>query len=167
VPKNIERKIIKLTIISVRGVCSMNLVGDGIDSTNAHKHTKCKEEPMEPVKNLLARGSRSIFSMVIDPTVRRKNDGKRGEAHSSGNGAHPTKDRNTFWEYKTKGSQAPDGAKPSGPVDKGVGLEMLRITEDSYKDVFSREMQVNAAWDNKPNEGNAIGDLLHEPTSAS
>jgi hypothetical protein len=51
---------------------------------------------MEPVKNLLVHGSRSIFSMVIDPTVRRKNNGKRGEAHSSGNGAHPTKDRNTF-----------------------------------------------------------------------
>jgi hypothetical protein len=122
---------------------------------------------MEPVKNLLVHGSRSIFSMVIDPTVRRKNNGKRGEAHSSGNGAHPTKDRNTFWEYKSEGSQAPDRGKPSCPMDEVVGLEMLRITEDAHKDIFSREMQVDAAWDNKSNEGNAIGDLLHKPTGSS
>jgi hypothetical protein len=93
---------------------------------------------------------------------------ERGEKHTAPeNGAHPTKDRNTFWEYKPEGSQAPDRGKPSCPMDEVVGLEMLRITEDAHKDIFSREMQVDAAWDNKSNEGNAIGDLLHKPTGSS
>ena len=36
----VREKFIKLTIIGTCGVCSMNLVGDGINPTNAHKHTK-------------------------------------------------------------------------------------------------------------------------------
>jgi hypothetical protein len=52
-------------------------------------------------------------------------------------------------------------------VDDGVGLKMLRISENAHKDIFSGQMEVDAARDNKPNKGNARDDLLHEATGAS
>jgi hypothetical protein len=86
----------------------MDLLGDAINSSNAHKNAKSKDEPMEPVFSLLAYGPCSIFFMVIDPKVRRKDEGKKAEANSSRNGTHPAEDRNTFCKYKSEGSKSPD-----------------------------------------------------------
>lgn len=132
---------------------------------------------MQPVQSLLPKVSSPVVCMVlvvgqhaifqggqfdthINPQPSRKTQCQRRERDAARQREQVVKNRNTRRDQEADDSHGRYAAEPSSPMDKGVGLKMPRLAQDTDENILCADVDIERTTDAKADQAYAVRNLL-------
>lgn len=97
---------------------------------------------MQPVQGFLPKIASVVVGMVIDPKPSRQAQCQWSESDTARQREEVVEDRYSGCNQEADDAHARHASEPCAPMHSGIGLKMLRLSQDSHEHVLRTDVDV-------------------------
>lgn len=144
-----------------------DLSNDTIGTTNSKENRQQDQANMQEIHDLLQDVALVIVGMVVDPEPAWKTQCQWGEGKTASESKKVVENGYTRCDEEADNGNSSNSSEPGTPMNECVGLEMLRVPEESHEHVLCADMDIQGATHAESNDANSVRNLLDRGSSAS